>query len=451
MNLEKEHLFQNGDRFSFFQAARLLSRLMGLSRVRFQPGLSFDYPEKELAGIRETREGASVITTFMGLYGVSSPLPAFYTQELIDAEKEEQTAARALLDILHQRLYLLFYDSLRKYMPLYPVVEDQSRVYTNILFALMGMRDARIRKPLPVTNRLLRYIGLFTQQPRSALGLKTLLEDAFEGYPVEIIQCAKRVVEIPEDQKTALGRQAAGLGKDAVVGSHVPDRMGKIIIRTGPLTHRQFHLLLNDAWVPFVFLIQFYLSSPMECEVELILEKGEAKTVSLGRPEWASLGRSAWLISGRKTGEVRAKIRLNRIRRKIVSYMQDSMVFQSIDRQTLEEIAKTLPKQVFAKGEYLVKRNETKKAAYIITKGKFVLFMDDALTHALGRLTPGSVFGEDALIRDAKRHVNIVAQTDSEVVVLTKDTIDSLMQTEEKSIRQVLDTVKKRVVSFSFS
>ncbi|HHO59242.1 MAG TPA: hypothetical protein ENJ64_03290, partial [Thiotrichales bacterium] len=73
-----------------------------LSSIRIRPELNLDYPQADIVAINALDDGGyEILTTFMGLYGVSSPLPGFITEELLDDEWDEQNAAREFIDILH--------------------------------------------------------------------------------------------------------------------------------------------------------------------------------------------------------------------------------------------------------------------------------------------------------------------------------------------------------------
>ncbi len=313
-------LLENGRLFSFFQTVRLLKRLSSDGEtpgatLRIRPDLSFDYPESDVASVRHDaeRNRYEILTSFLGLYGVSSPLPAFYTEDLIDAELEDRSTARALLDIVHQRLFTLFFSAQKKYRPLYGMTEDGASDYVSQLFSLLGLREKTLLNRLPAPHRLLRYIGLFSQKPRSALGLKTLLEDAFDGMKTDVTQCVPRNVKIPPPQRLNLGKGAALIGVNAILGEEIEDRCGKIKISIGPLTRKRFQEIINtaDQWTALVFLIQYYLTDPLECDLELILAENEAETTQLGVAAWSCLGQNAWLFSSSFDGRVYSRFHVN--------------------------------------------------------------------------------------------------------------------------------------------
>ncbi len=313
-------LFNHIESFSFFQAVRIFKHICqkkgdSEDTLRIRPSLSFEFPSSDIVQLHPLPDKThfELITTFLGLYGFSSPLPSFYTDDLIEAELDDQTAGRAILDIIHQRLYSLFYQALKKYHPLYQVVEDKQTGYSDLLFSLLGLRIESISNKFQTPHHLLKYISLFNQQPRSALGLKTLLEDAFPGYPVDIIQCVSRKIKIGDHQRSALGQKANILGDDSLLGETVEDCTGKIAIAIGPMKRRQFHNLLNNntQWKDLITLIQLYLIAPIECNIELIIEDNEAKTAKLGNRKWSCLGKDAWLFSSSYHRPVRAIMHIN--------------------------------------------------------------------------------------------------------------------------------------------
>src|SRR5882762_10124157 len=133
----KNSLLSEGHRFSFFQAARLLKRLQG-EDLRIRPELSFGFPSADVSSIeqRPDQKGYRLTATFLGLYGVSSPLPAFYTEELL---RDESGAARDFLDIVHQRLYALLLAGWQKYRLFFQLEEAKDPAPLDMLLALCGL------------------------------------------------------------------------------------------------------------------------------------------------------------------------------------------------------------------------------------------------------------------------------------------------------------------------
>lgn len=307
-------LLERGAGFEFYQVIRLLRRLGDgdVPPPRIRPALGLDLPRSEVARVEPLESGGyQVETTFLGLYGAASPLPAFYTEELIEAGQDDRHASRDFLDLIHQRMYALYTDAVEKYRPLYGAIEQGKSAFPDMVSALVGLRDPAMRRSLPEPMRLLDFVGLLGPQQRSAEGLKTLLEAALPGVAVEIEQCVPRRVSVPRRSRLLLGEQAHCLGESALLGDQVQDCTGKIRIRLGPLPMRRFQSLLGDGeeWAFLASLVRFYLSSPLECELECLLDSDADAALQLGE-EGCRLGRDAWLLNDTAGGALRATVAL---------------------------------------------------------------------------------------------------------------------------------------------
>lgn len=302
----KEDLLANGERFSYFQAVRLL-RLYARrtpqhpASLRTRPKLTLSFPETDIDRIEAMPDGQVRITAnFFGLYGVSSPLPTFYTEDLIDEEREGRTARRGFIDIIHHALYPLLYQAWSKYRVQLRVIEEQDVGMQNRLFAFLGLHDAAARAALPYSGDLLRYAGLFHQRPRSALGLKTLLADAFSPSEVLIESCVRVALPIPAEQRLALGQQGHCLGQDSYLGEQIDDVSSAIAVRLTNLPEDVFQRLLPGGadYERLRFLIRFYLIDPLTVTVELALQDGAARaarTHDQQHGRWSRLGLDTWL------------------------------------------------------------------------------------------------------------------------------------------------------------
>ncbi len=318
----KLDLLEKGHEFSFFQALRLLRRLAkegerpsaeGSGKIKVHPHLSLAFPPADIARIEENSEdhlSFTVTATFLGLYGPSSPLPNFYTEDLLAEAMEEETVARDFIDIFNQRIYSLLYQCWLKYCQFLQVAEERNPSDIERLFCLLGLGEDELRQNIDNPYTLLRYLGLFTQFPRSGLGLITMLRDFLAGGNIEIFPCQLRRAKIPLEQRSTLGENSCSLGIDMYLGEEILDRMGKFLLRIGPLAAADFHALLpgNFAYERLNFLTKLYISEPLEFEIELILAKGEIKPTCLGSAQWSRLGLDTWVYAGEWAEEGRAKI-----------------------------------------------------------------------------------------------------------------------------------------------
>ncbi len=322
-----EDLLSRGWDYAFFQAVRLLRRFgtrateAGSSQgdhIRVRPALNLAFPAADIAKIdavrteEETRY--NITATFFGLYGSSSPLPTFYTEDLIDEASQDESVSRDFLDIINHRLYELLFKAWQKYRLFFQVAEERNEQHMERLFCLLGIGDPKLRRNIPDAKGLLRYIGLFTQLPHSTTGLITMLRDAIDDVPLQIVPCILRMAKIPEPQRLRMGMSGCTLGSDAHVGEEVEDRMGKFRIQIGPLNQADFLRFTpgNPGHAKLTALTELYITEPFEYEVALILAANQAETVCLGDPIRSVLGVTTWVFSEESLGEVHTRFTVNR-------------------------------------------------------------------------------------------------------------------------------------------
>lgn len=339
----RAELFDHARRFSFVQVMRLLRRhyLSGSAAeigvpveersvdafwrraLKVRPDLSLTFPGTDVVEVErpDPTDAAHdptrfrVTAAFLGLYGVSSPLPTFYTEDLMDEAREDQTVSRDFLDIVNGPLYPLLFHCWRKYRLGIAIAEEESSRDLDRLFCLIGLGDPGLRDRIERPETLIRYAGLLTQAPRSALGLERFLGDAMEAPGLTVLPAIPRRAVLPADQRTALGADRRRLGRNCFLGRRIADRMGKIRIRVASVSAAEFRSWLPDKsrFGRMRTLVEIYLDQPLEWELELVLSDGEAATTRPGDADWGRLGWNTWLFSNDSPkGAVGARFRPGR-------------------------------------------------------------------------------------------------------------------------------------------
>lgn len=316
-------LLENPRAFAFVQAVKLLREAYGTpntdglnsfvrNQLRVRPELSLGFPATDMTAIREIvrsdaeggeqqgndRERRFEITaTFLGLYGPSSPLPTFYTEELLDEQREDQSAARDFLDIVNHGFFVLYCLADLHYNLVRRVCTEGDDKILALFFALAGlghpeMLGGALRQP----GALLRSIGLLIQFPRSASALSHLLADRL-GIPVDVVQCEPRKASIPPDQRCALGSRAGSLGASTYLGSEALDVTSKIRVRLGEMgasVFRRYQYGTAD-YQELIAVIRFFCTQPLEFDLDFVLAPDEARPASLGVGSWSRLGCNTWM------------------------------------------------------------------------------------------------------------------------------------------------------------
>jgi type VI secretion system protein ImpH len=309
-----ELLFLAGYEFDFFQAVCLLARLrrelkpVGTAApphkevVRFRTRSSLAFPPSAVHSIEEDSGGPPYLTVaFLGLTGPKGSLPAYYSELVTEQERSGDLALSSFLDIFNHRLISLFYRAWEKHR--FPIGYEQAvcsgveDAFSWHLYALIGMATDGLRGRLAVRDpALLRYAGLFAQQPHSASALASILSDYF-GAPVEIDQFQHRRHRLStRDRCFPRGQDASNqLGKGAVAGDAVWTVQSAFRVRIGPLPLDRFRQFLPDgeAFREAAALIGFFAGRALEFEIQPVLKAEEVPSCTLTR-DLANAPRLGW-------------------------------------------------------------------------------------------------------------------------------------------------------------
>ncbi|WP_368919071.1 type VI secretion system baseplate subunit TssG [Citrobacter sp. RHB21-C01] len=147
--------------------------------ARFRPHPGMGFPASELKSAQydgDNPEAPPVVrTTFMGLYGVDSPLPTAWLDDIVQ-QREGHEAQEAFLDIFNHRILTQFYRIWRKYS--YPATfEVGGRDSTSqSLLGLIGLglpgTDGHIATP---ASRFLALLGIMRLPARTEEGVQALV------------------------------------------------------------------------------------------------------------------------------------------------------------------------------------------------------------------------------------------------------------------------------------
>jgi type VI secretion system protein ImpH len=339
-----EVLFQEGYRFDFFQAVRLLQRMaceesaaerrwpqypVGLDHsprqevVRFRALPAHSFPPGSIRmigrpddrGRDETRTApAEMITSFLGLTGPNGALPQHYTTLLIERVRAKDFALRDFLDLFNHRLISLFYRAWEKYRFAIAYerhelegAEGRDDLFTACLYCLVGLGTAGLRGRLQFDDEaFLFYAGYFAHFPRSALALEIMLGDYFE-LPVRLEQFQGQWLYLSRDDRSCLpssqwpqGRHNQ-VGASVVLGERVWDVESKFRVRLGPLGYRAFcrFLPFGDALRPLGQMVRSYVGPQFDFDVQPVLKAAEVPWCRLGGDgaDPSRLGWNTWLRS----------------------------------------------------------------------------------------------------------------------------------------------------------
>lgn len=288
-----ERLSAEGWRFDFFQAVRLLEQIFPrtterrdtssarLDRIQIRPDDALTFPATDVRRIQvdDEGEGVQIDVTFMGLYGISSPLPPYFS-EPITSQPETSSALRGFLDIFSHRLHSLFYRAWKKYRPEASYREDGLDGHSRRFSTLTGLGQSQATSDAP--ERLLRaFAGRLLPRARNAEGLSALVSAAV-SLPATVVENVPRWV--PMRQRPQVGGSGGmQLGRSATIGQRLLDVMGKLRVSLGPMDATEYEALLPGGTKAAMLgsLIRTYVAGYLDYDVELRLNPGALQPTRL--------------------------------------------------------------------------------------------------------------------------------------------------------------------------
>lgn len=305
-------LEKNGPEFSVFQAIYIAERTtkrkyperddekFEQTGLRFRPYENYVYPPSDIRDITYQDNEYRFIINFMGLYGVNSPLPRCYHEQVAEQQRVHgpgEVPLQNFLEIFNNRFYWLYYQAWKKYRYYLFLNEQRSNTISERVLAFIGQGPENSQDQLISKFRLMRLSGVLSTRVRNKMGLRIILEEFFPHYRFRIQEFIPRMVELSDTP--TLGSQTENpvqLGQNSVVGRSMLDYLSKIRIQIGPLDYNDYlKFLPGETYAALLKeLIDLYLNDALEYDVQFLIESEEIETVPW-KNDKVRLGQSMWL------------------------------------------------------------------------------------------------------------------------------------------------------------
>ncbi len=250
----KQELLTAGPRYSFIQLIRLLERWSEqepsgeMPKVLFRPMASLAFQASEIAVVWEERaKGPDLLTLetpWLGLYGPGTPLPLYYTEDLLDDQVETQVL-RGFLDVFNHRAHELLSQIWQKYrchLRMRTTADDPVTEQLASLARLSARDGYRFR--YVDRRRLLPLTGMLSFGVASASVMERVLRYYFDLPGLYVLENVVTRVELPDDQHNCLGLANVTLGDDLALGTMILDCSSQFEIRVEQVdlaTAQAFH------------------------------------------------------------------------------------------------------------------------------------------------------------------------------------------------------------------
>ncbi|MBE7181537.1 MAG: type VI secretion system baseplate subunit TssG [Terriglobus roseus] len=301
----------------FFQMVRLLERLHPERRpvgifvapadevARFAAHTSFSFPASEIQSYTEGDNSPDRLSVnFMGLSTMNGPLPAPYTEMLLERVRAKDHAMGEFFDIFNHRILSLFYRGWKKYR--FYIAYEQSRgdddLVTRLMYDLLGLGTEGLRDRSVIADEAkIFYGGLLNQSTRTAQGLQQILSDYFQ-VSVEVQQFTGSWNRLPSSDHTLLNYGSSDserLGYATVIGDEVWDQQGTLSVRLGPMRLARYLEFLpgGQASEQLADWLRFYGRREFDFVIQLVLDRNDVPPIQLSSDveEMPRLGFASWL------------------------------------------------------------------------------------------------------------------------------------------------------------
>ena len=305
-----EDLIQDGPSYHVWQAVWLCEQitkrkfpnrkdfLFEQTGIKFRPHENYEYPPKDIRAIKFKDDEVEFILNFLGLYGINSPLPRCYHEQVAIQHRilgENNVPLQSFYDLFNNRFYWLYYQSWKKYRFHLFLNRNKNNDVIERINSFTGKGLFSKDKESVIDDfALLKFSGLFSQRVRNKNGLQILLSFFFPKYKTEIKEFVLRWIKLSDIP--SIGEDDYKLGENSFIGESTVDYMSRICIKIGPVTFEEYLNFLPGTWNSkcLVELLKIYLNDGLEFDFEF-----EVKTDTVVMISWddkrLKLGSTLWL------------------------------------------------------------------------------------------------------------------------------------------------------------
>lgn len=305
--------------YSFFQAVSLLEKhyqnIQGLEYnaigenqyakheyIQFSVSPKLSFPKSDIEYISELERNGVVYTqievNFMGLHGVSSPLPVSYTEKLAGRDPDDNPV-KDFFNFFHHRYISMLYQVWKKYRYHIQYKSDAKDPFSGRLLHLVGLSSV-IQESNEIDldrAKLLSYVSQLSTRTRSPKLISGIVSHYFSLPNVYIEEWVYRRINIASSQRNSLNRKNCQLGGDFHLGKTMGDLTGK------------FNLCIDgidfDTYIDFlpgktlnetlIGLMKFILCDPIAWDLKLTVKNQTLPINKLGSGQGNELGQTFWL------------------------------------------------------------------------------------------------------------------------------------------------------------
>ena len=281
--------------------------LLEQTGLKFRPYEKYEFPPNDIKKISFENDTFTFVLTFLGLYGINSPVPRCYHEQIAVQQRtlgKGEIPLQNFLDIFNNRFYWLYYQAWKKYRFYLFLNEDKNNKIAERInsFTGMGIFNSEPKSFLPdgekksIINNiaLLKFSGIFTLRLKNKIGLKILLRYFFPDIKMKVKEFVPRWIEL--NDIPGLEGKKNRLGENFFIGKYIKDYTSRICIQIGPVDFEEYLNFLPSAAPAnkLIELLKIYLIDGVEFDFEFIIRTDTIAVISWN-DDRLKLGSTLWL------------------------------------------------------------------------------------------------------------------------------------------------------------
>lgn len=321
--IDKESLYntlsQRANYYSFYQLVSVLHKINNIDpedeiweklyQVHFSARTSLGFAQSDVSELKISEQNILMETTFLGLNGSQSPLPNYFLDAL--AVEDDEGIRKDFLDFFNHRVIALLYRVWRKYRYFEVFKPNAEDKISQQIFSLVGLGIKDLRNESAINwCKMLAYAGMLTGRNRSNQVISGIVGHYFD-LKASVDEWVIRTIDIPQDQKSSLGRANYVLGDNFIIGDKIKDCSGKFILNLHSLTFKRFKDFLPSGKEHKTLqeVVSFILRTQMAYDLNLELAPKEAPPLSLHKEHGGYLGWTSFMGDSNGVKKVLIQVR----------------------------------------------------------------------------------------------------------------------------------------------
>jgi type VI secretion system protein ImpH len=245
--------------------------------VRFRPHPGMGFPASEIKAFEPAEQShlpPTVRITFMGLYGLQSPLPTHYIDDIAQ-RREGYEATADFLDIFNHRLIAQYYRIWRKYSYPASFKEGGKDDISQYLLGLAGLGiDGCTDSIAAPASRFLALLPVMLLPGRTAEGLASLVRLLAPNTQAKIWHHDKRRVPLKMPLTMSVSHPVTLINRP-VMGNYATDVNSRVLLRltTTDSTEVQGWLPGGELHADLMALLHVYPGARLDVRLQLCVDR----------------------------------------------------------------------------------------------------------------------------------------------------------------------------------